>query len=144
MGSLQELSQQVQDDLKLLKQKLSTMTIGSEEKSKLESATSFAPSLLNKKRISNTSQEDLPVSGDESAAGISNLSGQDDCNVESIDFLKEENRTLMELLVESKVRLAEVEGDFLESKRALRRARDKQKELVEQVLDLQGTKKPIP
>jgi len=47
-------------------------------------------------------------------------------------------------LVESKVRLAEVEGDFLESKRALRRARDKQKELVEQVLDLQGAKKPIP
>jgi len=138
---LQELSQHVQDDLKLLKQKLSSLTIGSEDKSKLESATSFAPSLLNKKSRLNTSQEGLP---DASAAGISNLSGQDDCNVESIDFLKDENRTLMELLVESKVRLAEVEGDFLESKRALRRARDKQKELVEQVLDLQGAKKPIP
>ena len=138
---MQELSQHVQDDLKLLKQKLSSLTIGSEDKSKLESATSFAPSLLNKKSRLNTSQEGLP---DASAAGISNLSGQDDCNVESIDFLKDENRTLMELLVESKVRLAEVEGDFLESKRALRRARDKQKELVEQVLDLQGAKKPIP
>lgn len=117
------------------------MTIDSEERSKLESTASFASVITNNnKSISHASQAGLP---NESDLGISNLSGQDECNLESIDFLKEENRTLMELLVDSKVKLAEVEGDFLESKRALRRARDKQKELMEQVLELQGSKKPV-
>jgi hypothetical protein len=46
---------------------------------------------------------------------------------------------LMEHLVNSKVRLAEVEGDFLESRRALLRAREKQVQIARQLTELQAS-----
>ena len=50
--------------------------------------------------------------------------------------LRDENRALMENLVTSKVRLAEVQGDFLESRRALLRAREKQVQMAKQLTEL--------
>jgi hypothetical protein len=52
--------------------------------------------------------------------------------------LREENQMLMEHLVSTKVRLAEVEGDFLESRRALLRSREKQMQLARQVMAAQA------
>lgn len=47
--------------------------------------------------------------------------------------LQDENEMLMDQLVTAKVRLAEVEGDCLQSKRALVRAKEKQMELARQL-----------
>ena len=52
--------------------------------------------------------------------------------------IRDENTSLMEHLVSTKVRLAEVEGDFLESRRALLRSREKQMQLARQLLDVQA------
>jgi len=51
--------------------------------------------------------------------------------------IRDENSMLMEHLVTTKVRLAEVEGDYLESRRALLRSREKQMQLARQVLEVQ-------
>lgn len=61
----------------------------------------------------------------------------DDVEVE-VGALRDENEMLMEHLVSTKVRLAEVEGDFLESRRALLRSREKQLQLARQIMDLQA------
>lgn len=50
--------------------------------------------------------------------------------------LREENQMLMDHVVNTKVRLAEVEGDFLEARRALLRAREKQMLMAKQLADM--------
>lgn len=57
--------------------------------------------------------------------------------------LRSENGMLMEHLVTTKVRLAEVEGDYLESRRALLRSREKQMQLARQIMELQALEEPI-
>ena len=52
-----------------------------------------------------------------------------------VQSLSEENNMLMDQLVTAKVRLAEVEGDCLQSRRALVRAKEKQMELARQLHD---------
>lgn len=50
-----------------------------------------------------------------------------------MDSIREENKMLMEYLVNTKVRLAEVEGDYLEARRALLRAREAQVKLTQRI-----------
>ena len=55
-----------------------------------------------------------------------------------IENLAEENEALMDQLVTAKVRLAEVEGDCLQSRRALVRAREKEMVLTQQLKGLRA------
>lgn len=51
---------------------------------------------------------------------------------------------LMDHLVSSKVRLAEVEGDVLESRRSLLRAREKEAKVARELAELQSAGAPAP
>ncbi len=55
-----------------------------------------------------------------------------------IENLTEENEALMDQLVTAKVRLAEVEGDCLQSRRALVRAREKEMALAKQLKEVRA------
>ncbi len=63
--------------------------------------------------------------------------------INELGSLRNENGMLMEHLVTTKVRLAEVEGDYLESRRALLRSREKQMQLARQIMELQALEEPI-
>lgn len=54
--------------------------------------------------------------------------------------LRDENQLIMDHLVTTKVQLAEVQGDFLESRRALLRSREKQMQMAQQLVALQAEK----
>ncbi|KAG7671209.1 hypothetical protein Ndes2526B_g02324 [Nannochloris sp. 'desiccata'] len=63
--------------------------------------------------------------------------------INELGSLRNENGMLMEHLVTTKVRLAEVEGDYLESRRALLRSREKQMQLARQIMELQALEEPV-
>ena len=68
----------------------------------------------------------------------------DESKVE-LSSVREENKMLMDHLVSTKIRLAEVEGDVLESRRALLRSREKQMQLARQIMALQAVERqPAP
>jgi hypothetical protein len=71
--------------------------------------------------------------------------GSDDHDdvINELGSLRNENGMLMEHLVTTKVRLAEVEGDYLESRRALLRSREKQMQLARQIMELQALEEPV-
>ncbi|KFM26991.1 hypothetical protein F751_2247 [Auxenochlorella protothecoides] len=57
---------------------------------------------------------------------------------EELRAVRAENQMIMEHLVMTKIRMAEMEGDYLESKRALLRAREKQLELTKKLTAVQA------
>jgi len=59
--------------------------------------------------------------------------------MQALASLRQENEMLMDQLVTTKVRLAEVEGDCLQSRRALLRAKEKQIELARQLHNTRAT-----
>ena len=59
-----------------------------------------------------------------------------------VGALRDENSMLMSHLVSTKVRLAEVEGEVLESRRSLLRSREKQMQLARQIMELQAAEDP--
>ena len=78
------------------------------------------------------------------AVAGSNVFGRDKadedeaCIPREIENLTEENEMLMDQLVTAKVRLAEAEGECLQSRRALVRAREKQMELSKQLKEIRA------
>lgn len=89
------------------------------------------------------------VEGEEGNKGLEQYVGSEVGTDEHEDVigelgsLRNENGMLMEHLVTTKVRLAEVEGDYLESRRALLRSREKQMQLARQIMELQALEEPV-
>ena len=77
----------------------------------------------------------VPAPTDLPSPSDSMLDHEDPAITKHIHALEEENEMLMDQLVTTKVRLAEVEGDCLESRRALLRAKEKQMDLARQLHD---------
>ena len=77
----------------------------------------------------------VPAPTDLPSPSTSMLEHEDPAMNKHIHALEEENEMLMDQLVTAKVRLAEVEGDCLESRRALVRAKEKQMDLARQLHD---------